>query len=339
MPCRYFCTYFDHRYLTRGLSLYHSLQRHCPNFQLWVLCLDEHCHAILKQMDLPEVRLLRLEELETYDTDLAAVKGTRTLVEYYFTCTPALPLFVLHLEASIDLITYVDADLFFFSSLEPAFDEIENGSIAMIAHRFSPALKYMEASGHYNVGWLSFRRDASGLACLNWWRERCIEWCYDRIEDERFADQKYLNAWPEKFSGVIVIQNVGVGLAPWNLAKYSLSKADEIWMVDNQPLIMFHFQGLRQMTGWLFDTGLYDYRVKSSQVIKEAVYYPYVRQLVEAGREVSVPNQKIPHSARLRFRSGDSPLRYVAAIVRGRFILIRNWVLGYCVLVLAKTLI
>ena len=41
MANRVYCTYFDHNYLSRGLALYHSLQRHAPGARLWVLCLSE----------------------------------------------------------------------------------------------------------------------------------------------------------------------------------------------------------------------------------------------------------------------------------------------------------
>ena len=47
MANRVYCTYFDHNYLSRGLALYHSLQRHAPGARLWVLCLSEACHRIL----------------------------------------------------------------------------------------------------------------------------------------------------------------------------------------------------------------------------------------------------------------------------------------------------
>ena len=57
---RVYCTYFDHNYLSRGLALYHSLQRHAPGARLWVLCLSEACHRILARSicrDLVPVRL------------------------------------------------------------------------------------------------------------------------------------------------------------------------------------------------------------------------------------------------------------------------------------------
>ena len=53
MNDRVYCTYFDHNYLSRGLALYHSLQRHAPGARLWVLCLSERCFDVLQQSALP----------------------------------------------------------------------------------------------------------------------------------------------------------------------------------------------------------------------------------------------------------------------------------------------
>ena len=60
--------------------------------------------------------------------------------------------------------------------------------------------------------------DDVGKKCLHEWMQQCLEWCFDRYEDGKFADQKYLDSWPEKFKNHLVIsKNLGVGIAPWNI--------------------------------------------------------------------------------------------------------------------------
>lgn len=278
----YFCTYFDHGYLPRGLALYWSLRQHCRAFQLWVLCMDRACYETLSQMRLANVHLITLEEFEESDEQLQRAKKGRTLVEYYFTCTPSLPLFILDRYIAVDRITYLDADLFFFSDPAQIYDEIASSSVAIIAHRYAPKLRWLEKFGIYNVGWLSFRRDANALACLRWWRERCLEWCYDRCEDGRFADQKYLDEWPSLFDNVLVLDHKGANLGPYNLGNYKVGrKVDRIW-VDEQPLVFFHFHALKQITGWLYDSHLANYAVRPSRAVRKGIYGPYIRALLNA---------------------------------------------------------
>ena len=51
MAKRVYCTYFDHNYLSRGLALYHSPQRHTPGSRAWVLGLSEACYRTLVALD------------------------------------------------------------------------------------------------------------------------------------------------------------------------------------------------------------------------------------------------------------------------------------------------
>ena len=193
---RYYCTYFDRHYLLRGLALYRSLQAHGEPFTLWVLCFDaESCDA-LRRLDRADLVPIPLDDFERGDAELLAAKQDRSRVEYYFTCTPSLPRYILDRSPQVDLITYLDADLFFYASPEPIFDELGDGSILIVAHRFPPGRPHLWLSGIYNVGLLAFRRDARARECLEWWRARCLEWCYDRMEPGRFADQKYLLPLP-----------------------------------------------------------------------------------------------------------------------------------------------
>ncbi len=133
---RVYCTYFDHNYLSRGLALYRSLRRHAPNSRLWVLCLSAECHRILVALDLPGIVPVRLADFEAADSELAATRADRTIVEYYFTCSPAWMLYVLAREADAEWVTYLDGDLYFFASPEAVYEELmpptsRNGGVSV----------------------------------------------------------------------------------------------------------------------------------------------------------------------------------------------------------------
>ena len=282
-----FCTYFDQHYLARGLALYSSLRERCPEFRLWVLCMDDTTYRTLTELNLHGLCPIALEEFERNDEPLKTAKANRSKIEYYFTCTPSLLLYVFNHWPEVDLITYIDADLFFFASPAPLFEELGTNSIAIIGHRFPPYLKVLEQYGIYNVGWLSFRRDVNGLACLQWWRERCIEWCYDRLEAGRFADQKYLNDWTTRFRNVVVLEHKGANVALWNLGNYHLEYQNgNTVMVDKQPLLFFHFHGLKKNASWWYSPDWKSYSVAPSMLLRRRIYAPYIKTLVNVNREL-----------------------------------------------------
>jgi hypothetical protein len=278
-PMRAFCTYFDHRYLTRALALWESLQRTSGPAALYALCMDDVAFDRLQALALPDLHPVRLQELEAADPALAKVKATRSTIEYYFTTTPAFPLFLLEQHPELTSITYLDADLWFFDSIEPLFAELGDASVGIIRHRFPPSLVSREVFGIFNVGCLIFRNNANAREVLEWWRERCLEWCYDRLEADRFADQKYLNGWPTQFRGVAVLEHKGANVAPWNVAQYELSERAGRVFVDDVPLLFYHFHGLRNWRGALWKLGLLNYGVPSNRVLLERVYRPYIEAL------------------------------------------------------------
>ncbi|MCP4535633.1 MAG: glycosyl transferase [Chloroflexi bacterium] len=285
--------------------------------------MDQECYDILFELDLPDICLIVLEDFEDGDEELVNAKQNRTRIEYYFTCTPSLPLFILNNYPQVDIITYLDSDLYFFADPTPVYAEMADYSIAIIEHRFLPQLRHAEKWGIYNVGWLSFRRDESALACLGWWRERCIEWCYDRYEGNRFADQKYLDDWPRLFNRVVVLQHKGANLAPWNLGNYKIHiDKGQIW-VDEQPLIFFHFHRLKQIAGWLYNPGLVGYKVKPFKVLQQYIYAPYIRTLVDITQKTLPSVAQVDLSGSVRHKNVRtqsflliSVLRHIARKIR-----------------------
>ncbi len=285
----HFCTYFDRHYLPRALALHASLRAVGAEFTLWALCLDDEALAAVRALDLPGVEPIALADFERDDPALRAARDDRTRAEYFFTCTPSLPLYVLDRRPEVDLITYLDADLYFYAHPGPVFAELAEASVGIIGHRHSPANRERRRFGLYNVGWVSFRRDPDGLACLRWWRERCLEWCHDRVEEHRFADQKYLDVWPERFRGVRVLAHKGANLAPWNVANYRIAERDGRLTVDDEPLVFFHFQGFQQVAPWLYNSNFGLYHARPTRLVRRSLIGPYIRALRAAHRAAAVP--------------------------------------------------
>lgn len=278
MP-RTYCTYFDSSYLTRGLALWESLDRRVGDFELVVLCLDETTRTAMSRLALDHVRLLSLDELESADPGLLDVRPARKPAEYYFTLTPALLLHVLRTEPRPQSVTYLDADLWFFADVEVLWRELHAGSVGIIEHRFAPRHQSLTRWGIYNVGLLAFRNDARSARVLEWWRERCLEWCYDRIDGDRFADQKYLDCWPSRFEGVVVLKHHGANVAPWNAGNYRFRDTANGVHVDDAPLLFYHFHRLRHWGGRLWRLGLAPYGARACGVLANRVYRPYIRSL------------------------------------------------------------
>ncbi len=279
----HFCTLFDSNYLLKGVVMLRTLRQHCPQAHVHVLCMDAQTREILEQLDLPHVTCLELSDVE--DEALLAVKPGRGLAEYCWTLSPCLPWHVLQHNPKIDFITYLDADLYFYSPVQALFDEISDASIAIIEHRFPPAQKHLEVNGRFCVEWVSFRRDEQGMACLARWREQCIEWCFHRLEGERMGDQKYLDQWPGRYSNVHILQHTGAGIAPWNYTQYRFDRdLQGTITVDGAPLVFYHFHQFQLLSNGSFDRLSKSYTALGAE--PEAVYEAYEDALSAVLREV-----------------------------------------------------
>lgn len=281
MPTRTFCTHVNRAYLAKGLALHESLTRHHPEAELFVLCLDAEAYEVLSSLRLDRLRLVSHDELA--DEVMLAARRNRSEREYCYTCSASFPRWLLRNRPEIDLLAYIDADTCFFSDPEPLFEELGEGSIGIIEHRFPEFWKEYEACGIYNSGWACFRRDRNGLSCVEWWHERCVEWCGDRIEGDRFSDQKYLEQWPVRFEGVVVLQHEGANVAPWNVPRYRVHREDGRVLVDDVPLIFYHFCGVRKPAPGLWNSSV---STAISTALRRDVYGPYVAMLHRWQREV-----------------------------------------------------
>jgi hypothetical protein len=290
-----FCSITDARYLAQVVVMHRSLREALPGARTDVLCMDQPTRRALEAVDLPGLAPVALEELEQRDPELLTARPGRTTHEYSQTAKPALCLDLLRRHDGVRWVTYVDADSMFFSDPQPVFEELEGASIGILGHRFGPRFRSRQRwASPYCPSWVSFANDSRGLEAASWWRERCIEWCFHRVEDERHSDQGYLRDWPQRFAGVHVIEHPGLGPAPWT-QNDGLTRDGEAVTIDGRPLIVFHYQSLRlqrergvigrghQVPGARIPLFWRVYRGYSiSDRERELVWEPYLHRLAEA---------------------------------------------------------
>jgi len=291
MTKRPYCTYVDHRYLPRALALIDSIRSHGCRDEIWVCCLSPEAREGLTAVALPGVIAVDIAELEREYPRLVEVKKDRTVLEYYFTCSPLLIEYIFRKSPDAETVTYLDSDLFFFGDPERVHREIGEAPVAIIPHNLTRSQKWREKYGHYNVGWVSFRRSEEGLACLTWWKERCLEWCYTRVEDGRYADQGYLDSFPQVAPHTRILTNKGFNTAPWNIGNYRIRSDGRDVFLDDEPLVFFHFHGVRRGFRYFYFGNHRRYRAPFSFVTRNRIYRPYIARLLlaEAALQEKLP--------------------------------------------------
>lgn len=294
-----FCTLFDSNYLSRGLAMHQSLSRHCKDFHLYIFPFDDKTFKVLKKINLADVTLIPLKQFE--DEELLKAKKERSRVEYLWTCSSSIILYVLK-NYKVNSCTYLDADIYFFASPKILIDEIGENSVIITEHRSTPRYKTNERYGIYCVQFVFFRNNEQGIKILKWWRDTSIDWCYITEEGGKFGDQKYLDDWPERFRGmgIHVLQHLGGGLAPWNIQQYDFYlKGTQLFGREKKTkkefkAIFYHFHGLKFLNDNKVDLGIYEI---SKEVIN-IFYKPYLKNLEKIKRDIlSIDNSFDPHGA------------------------------------------
>jgi hypothetical protein len=239
----HFCTMFDANFLPMGLALYESLTRQHPNAVLWVLCLDHDTSRALDTLKLPRLRLIALEDIET--DVLRAASANRTRREYYWTMTPWMFDAVFDRAPDARRVTYLDADLYFFRSPSILLDMMSDRHEVLITHHaFAPQYDYAATSGPFCVQFICVKRMDTARGVIAWWRDRCLEWCYARVEPDRFGDQRYLEQWPKMLGDRLLI----VDRADWTGAPWNACLAEQRDGPDWTP-VFYHFHGFRYLSG------------------------------------------------------------------------------------------
>lgn len=230
-----FVTIIDSLYLAQVLTLYRSMQRHLDSFALWIVCVDPDSFEALHALKLENAFLINLQDHES--PLYRQAKLNRSSGEYCWTINPLAPQLVFQHSADIKRLTYLDADLWFTANPKELFKEFDHSqkSILITEHAYLNQYPSQNLSGRFCAQWITYSQ-TNYIKPVLWWEQQCLEWCYDRFEDGKLGDQKYLESWPALFPEHIhIYSNPKAIMAPWNLGN------------DHPPKEAFahHFHGLR----------------------------------------------------------------------------------------------
>lgn len=268
-----FCTLFDSYYIHKGIATYLSLNRVSDDFHLYVMAFDRDCYAKLNSLGFDHMTVELVDDFET--PDLLEVKPTRNKAEYCWTCGSAITWHFLN-KYKLPSITYIDSDLFFLNDPKVVFDEINDKSIAVTEHNNVDS----SLSGQFCVQFNYFKNDEEGRTALKWWRDSCVKWCFDRYEDGKYGDQRYVDQFPQRYKNLCIVKNRGAGIGPWNMARYEYSDHSLMFDGCENDFVFFHMHGIKsEFNGNLLLLRCVDCQINDE--IEKLFFKPYAELLLE----------------------------------------------------------
>lgn len=296
-----------------------SILDHEPDAAVYVLAMDQPTVDLLKEHYWQKLSdVITLSEFE--NAELVRAKTGRSKAEYCWTCTPSLIHFCIK-KYGMELCTYVDADLFFYRKPSEVVGRMACGATLITPHRYSEKYDQSRECGIYCVQFMPFRSSEEGMAILNDWRQKCLEWCFAHKAPGRFGDQKYLDEWTKEFDGVHVEEGVDVGIAPWNIQQYSFTldrDCDGMRIFKNSVKVdpvFYHFHALK-----FYGDGTVDYgtNYKIPQEAFSLFYKSYINKIRIKLRSLSAISNSVGCAAFTRRPRGvKEKLKYIFWALRG----------------------
>lgn len=282
-------TSFSFSYLNRARVLANSVKRFHPDWTFIALITDEAPEEFSfepKNEPFDEVKFA--EDLEI--DDARAWIFRHNVIEV---CTAVKGPFLLELlERGFDRVFYLDPDTAVFSSFDTLLDALDTHDVILTPHQLAPektemgvrdneigSLKY----GIYNLGFAGVANRGDGPRFAQWWRDRCVDWCWDDIPNGLFVDQRWCDHAPGMFAGVGIIRDPGCNVASWNLSNRTVEIGlDGRILVNGSELKFYHFTKL----GALGDTMTERYADGNVEVYE--IWSWYKRQ-VERATDAAIP--------------------------------------------------
>ena len=150
-----------------------------------------------------------------------------------------------------DNVIFFDPDIVIFSPLDELIDNFKDSNILITPHQLQPekipsAIVDNEICflrhGTFNLGFLGVKNSPEGITFIQWWANRCLDFCYSDTALGLYTDQRWIDLVPSFFSGVNILKHPGYNVANWNLSNRNVEgKVPDELFVNGKPLCFYHF--------------------------------------------------------------------------------------------------
>ena len=167
---------------------------------------------------------------------------------------------------------------FFGNPLEIIKSIKKNQTCVITKHNYAKIYDQSKKNGIFCVQFMYFKNNKLSKKILTKWRAQCLKWCFNRVEKNKFGDQKYLDQWPKIYKDKVKITDKkGAGIAPWNTTDYKILKKESLYALEKKDnslhkIFFFHFHDLKIMGKYLYFLGNY----KISKQTFKLIYLPYI---------------------------------------------------------------
>jgi hypothetical protein len=241
-----FCTIVNFKYLPQAQVLINSFRAVYPDHRFVTLITD------IETLDFKPLVGSEVLTVKSLKVDEMKIQNMRLIYDVVEFATAMKPYLLIHLLADSVTATYLDPDVLVFSPLDFATIKAKEFGVVVTPHRLTPSkqltfglteltfLKY----GTFNLGFISVGQ--SGYSMLNWWSQR-LEFHSTRFPNGYvFTDQKWIDLLPSFFDHFI-LKDPGYNFAPWNIDERNLWKFEDVYFIDNSPLVFIHFSQMSDL--------------------------------------------------------------------------------------------
>ena len=275
-----FFTYFNSKFLIQGTVAISSFLKANPKAIGFVYSDEQFVvDALETRFQGQPVTVINLLDIPNLVTEMDIMRKDRNSIELLISLKPFLFLETFTRLPEGAILLYIDADLFFYQPIEVMLEEMEGFEILFTKHIFPDSMKESVKYGEINAGLIGARNSRPALDILADWAARCREWCHLRLEDDRYADQLYLNAYlADRSVKTIASPGINNGMYYFKQSRDLSEESDRV-LIDGSELVCFHFHGVRVTKSFIL-TGFnrYNYPSKAFSIWR-LIYRRYIEQI------------------------------------------------------------